>query len=47
MIILSLTELLYLLAVHAGTATREGYANAPGQRAVDDPKLGTPAAAAV
>lgn len=29
MIILSLFELLYLLATHAGSVTREGYANAP------------------
>jgi len=40
MIILSLTELLYLLALHAGSATREGYGNDPDQ------KLGTPASAA-
>jgi len=47
MIILSLTELLYLLALYAGRVTREGYANAPGHRAVNDPKYGTPAATAV
>ena len=47
MIILAFTELLYLLALHAGAATHEGYANAPGHRAVNDPKFGTPAAAAV
>lgn len=47
MIILSLTELLYLLTLYAGTVSQDGYANAPGHRAVKDPKLGTPAAAVV
>ncbi|KAG0562519.1 hypothetical protein KC19_9G152700 [Ceratodon purpureus] len=47
MIILSLFELLYLLATHAGSVTNEGYANAPGHRAVKDPHYGTPAATAV
>uniref|UniRef100_A0A7I4D1N0 Uncharacterized protein n=1 Tax=Physcomitrium patens TaxID=3218 RepID=A0A7I4D1N0_PHYPA len=44
MIILSLLELLYLLALYAGAVTREGYNNAPG---VKNPNYGTPAAAAV
>jgi hypothetical protein len=47
MIILSLFELLYLLATHAGAVTNEGYANAPGHRAVKNPNYGTPAATAV
>lgn len=47
MIILSLFELLYLLALHAGSVTREGYANTPGDRNVKNPNYGTPAAAAV
>lgn len=48
MIILSLFELLYLLATHAGAVTGEGYANAPGHRAVNNPNLGkTPVATAV
>lgn len=45
MIILSLFELLYLLALHAGSVTREGYANtATGPK---NPTYGTPAATAV
>ena len=44
MIILSLTELLYLLATHAGSVTHEGYANAPGHRAVKNPNYGNPIA---
>jgi len=47
MIILAFLELLYLLATHAGTVTNEGYANAPGNRAVKNPNYGTPAATAV
>jgi len=47
MIILSLFELLYLLALHAGAVTGEGYANTPGNRAVKNPTYGTPAATAV
>jgi len=47
MIILSLFELLYLLALHAGNVTREGYANTPATRNVKDPNYGTPAATAV
>ena len=47
MIILSLFELLYLLATHAGSVTGEGYRNAPGHRAVKNPNYGTPAATAV
>jgi len=46
MIILSLLELLYLLATHAGSVTREGYANT-GTPAVKNPHHGTPAATAV
>jgi hypothetical protein len=44
MIILSLFELLYLLALHAGTVTREGYANTAAPK---NPTYGTPAATAV
>ena len=47
MIILSLFELLYLLATHAGSVTNEGYYNAPGNRAVKNPTYGAPAATAV
>lgn len=47
MIILSFTELLYILALHAGNATGEGYANAPGHRANDPKLVTTPAAPAV
>lgn len=47
MIILSLFELLYLLALHAGNVSGEGYGNAPGARNVKDPNYGTPAATAV
>ena len=47
MIILSLFELLYLLATHAGSVTNEGYYNAPGNRTVKDPNYGTPVATAV
>jgi hypothetical protein len=47
MIILAFLELLYLLATHAGNVTNEGYANAPGNRAVKNPNYGTPAATAV
>jgi len=47
MIILSLFELLYLLATHAGSVTGEGYGNAPGHRAVKNPHHGAPVATAV
>jgi len=47
MIILSLFELLYSLATHAGSVTGEGYGNAPGHRAVKNPHHGTPVATAV
>lgn len=47
MIILSLFELLYLLALHAGNVSGEGYGNAPAARNVKDPNYGTPAATAV
>jgi hypothetical protein len=47
MIILALFELIYLLATHAGALTGEGYANAPGHRAVKNPNHGTPVASAV
>ena len=47
MIILSVLELLYLLATHAGSVTGEGYNNAPGHRATKNPTYGTPAATAV
>lgn len=46
MIILSLFELLYLLATHAGSVTGEGYANTTGNRAVKNPNYGTPGATA-
>jgi hypothetical protein len=45
MIILSLLELLYLLATHAGSVTREGYANTAATP--KNPTYGTPAATAV
>ncbi|KAG0562514.1 hypothetical protein M758_9G104500 [Ceratodon purpureus] len=45
MIILSLFELLYLLALHAGSVTREGYANTAATP--KNPTYGTPAATAV
>jgi len=45
MIILSLLELLYLLALH-GSKIKDGYGNAPA-RNVKDPNYGTPAATAV
>jgi hypothetical protein len=47
MIILSLFELLYLLALHAGEFIGEGFANAHHNRAAKNPNYGTPAAAAV
>lgn len=47
MIILSLFELLYLLALHAGGMTGEGFGNNTGNRAVKNPTYGTPAATAV
>jgi cytochrome bd-type quinol oxidase subunit 2 len=47
MIILSLFELLYLLALHLGKVNRDGYGNAPAGRNVKDPNYGTPAATAV
>jgi len=45
-IILSFLQLLYLLATHAGSVTREGYANT-GTPAVKHGHHGTPAATAV
>jgi hypothetical protein len=47
MIILSLFELLYLLALHAGAMTGDGFGNTTGNRAVKNPTYGTPAATAV
>nr|XP_024389722.1 membrane protein PM19L-like [Physcomitrium patens]PNR45268.1 hypothetical protein PHYPA_015039 [Physcomitrium patens] len=48
MIILSLFELLYLLALHAGSVhTNDGVVNTTGHRGVKNPNYGTPAATAV
>lgn len=48
MIILSLFELLYLLTLHAGSASSEGQKNTPATpKAVKDPNFGNPAATAV
>jgi len=47
MIILSLFELLYLLALHLGRVNHDGYGNTATGRNVKDPNYGTPAATAV